>query len=199
MLRGSRLTSPREQKACTFPFKRDYGMSPHRVPSSASLPIDWNEEMDRFICFSDAVGGISTRMVILSLKKRFPELNKHTLSELAIERRVACLDNMENNYFKKGSYIAVQRLESVGITLPEPWYGPDEAALPTQQTHKVSSDTLERPSTAPAGAIRMVSSANNNEAGPGLSARYVNERYINKDVRKERFKQKEVQTNFYLP
>lgn len=106
---------------------------------------------------------------------------------------------MENNYFKKGSYIAVQRLESVGITLPEPWYGPDEAALPTQQTHKVSSDTLERPSTAPAGAIRMVSSANNNEAGPGLSARYVNERYINKDVRKERFKQKEVQTNFYLP
>ncbi|KAL8636838.1 MAG: hypothetical protein Q9226_009201 [Calogaya cf. arnoldii] len=117
---------PEDYQACAFPFTRDYGMAPRRLPSSAGLPDRWSEEMDRFICFSDAVGETPTRMVILSLKKRFPELNQFALSELAIERRIYCLDRMENNYFKKGAHIAVQRLESAGITLPPPDYGSDE-------------------------------------------------------------------------
>lgn len=100
--------------------------------------------MDRFICFSDAVGDTPTRVVIMSLKKRFPELKQvwslfpehqsqadptnpqFSLSELAIERRIYCLDRTENNYFKKGSHIAVQRFESAGITLPPPAYGLDQ-------------------------------------------------------------------------
>lgn len=145
MLQGPQLTGTRDYRACEFPFTRDYGMAPRRVPSSAGLPDKWSEEMDRFICFSDAVGETPTRVVILSLKKRFPELNQvlslcfpehhgqanqtnpqFALSELAIERRIYCLDRMDNNYFKKGAHIAVQRLESAGITLPPPDYGPDE-------------------------------------------------------------------------
>ncbi|KAL8777538.1 MAG: hypothetical protein Q9213_007820 [Squamulea squamosa] len=122
-----RVPTKEDYRACEYPFKRDYGMAPRRVPSSAGLPDKWSEEMDRFICFSDAVGDTPTRMVILSLKKRFPELNQFALSEIAIERRIYCLDRMENNYFKKGAYIAVQRLESAGITLPSPNYGPEES------------------------------------------------------------------------
>ncbi|KAL8801650.1 MAG: hypothetical protein Q9223_006916 [Gallowayella weberi] len=122
-------------------------------------------------------------MVIMSLKKRFPQLNGFTLSEIAIERRVSCLDSIENNYFKKGSYIAVQRLESAGVTLPGPWYGSDDEALATmrsQSTSPVSSSIAEKLSSAQPGAIRMVNNVNN-EPGAGSSARYANERYINKD------------------
>ncbi|KAL8694327.1 MAG: hypothetical protein Q9224_003589 [Gallowayella concinna] len=183
ILQSSELISRKEYQACQFPFKRDYGMGPRRVPSSAGLPDCWNEEMDRFICFSEAVGDTPTRMVILSLKKRFPELNQFTLSEIAIERRVTCLDSMENNYFKKGSYIAVQRLESAGVTLPEPWYGPDDEALAAMRSQNISpvpSSVAEKLSTTQPGAIRMVSNVNN-EPGAVLSARYASERYINKD------------------
>ncbi len=76
MLQRTQLNVSRDYQACEFPFKRDYGMAPRRVPSSAGLPDKWSEEMDRFICFSDAVGDTPIRMVILSLKKRFPELNQ---------------------------------------------------------------------------------------------------------------------------
>ncbi|KAL8769814.1 MAG: hypothetical protein Q9209_004252 [Squamulea sp. 1 TL-2023] len=184
MLQGSQLKANRDYRACEFPFKRDYGMAPRRVPSSAGLPDKWSEEMDRFICFSDAVGDTPTRMVILSLKKRFPELNQFALSEIAIERRIYCLDRMENNYFKKGAYIAVQRLESAGITLPSPDFGPEEGVdglRDSENMSPVESTMFEAPPITQAGAIRMVSNANA-ESGSLSSARYANERYINKDM-----------------
>lgn len=78
MLQGLQLTSNRDYRPCKFPFTRDYdGMAPLHVPTSSGLPSEmWSEEMDRFICFSDAVGETPTRVVILSLKKRFPELKQ---------------------------------------------------------------------------------------------------------------------------
>lgn len=173
MLQGSQLTGTRDYRACEFPFTRDYGMAPRRVPSSAGLPDKWSEEMDRFVCFSDAVGETPTRVVILSLKKRFPELNQvlslcfpehhgqanqsnpqFALSELAIERRIYCLDRMDNNYFKKGAHIAVQRLESAGITLPPPDYGPDEDMTAIRESGNVP---LSSTSAALDGSLTEVS------------------------------------------
>ena len=77
LLQGSQLTKLTRTawQACEFPFKRDYGMAPRRVPSSAGLPDNWSTEMDEFICYSDAVGDLSLKVIIISLKKRFPELN----------------------------------------------------------------------------------------------------------------------------
>ncbi|KAL8908313.1 MAG: hypothetical protein Q9171_005499 [Xanthocarpia ochracea] len=178
-----RVRTEEDYRACEFPFKRDYGMGPRRVPSSAGLPDKWSEEMDRFICFSDAVGDTPIRMVILSLKKRFPELNQFALSEIAIENRIYCLDRMENNYFKKGAFIAVQRLESAGNTLPPPDYGNDEVINGTAASGDMSpkeSIMFETPSMTQAGAIRIVSNANN-DANSVSIARYANERYNKKD------------------
>ncbi|KAI4103239.1 MAG: hypothetical protein LQ339_004342 [Xanthoria mediterranea] len=166
-------------RPCKFPFTRDYdGMAPLHVPTSSGLPSEmWSEEMDRFICFSDAVGETPTRVVILSLKKRFPELKQFSLSELAIERRIYCLDRMENNYFNKGAHVAVQRLESAGITLPPPAYGLDQDMTAMSP---VESTIFEAPPINQAGAIRVVSDAST-EPGPLSSARYANERYLHQD------------------
>ncbi|CAO1602354.1 hypothetical protein XANCAGTX0491_005968 [Xanthoria calcicola] len=185
MLQGLQLTGNRDYRPCKFPFTRDHdGMAPLHVPTSSGLPSDmWSEEMDRFICFSDAVGETPTRVVILSLKKRFPELKQFSLSELAIERRIYCLDRMENNYFKKGAHVAVQRLESAGITLPPPAYGPDEDTTAMQESGNMSpveSPIFEAPPITQAGAIRVVSDAST-EAGMLSSARYANERYLHQD------------------
>lgn len=49
-------------------------MAPRRVPSSAGLPDNWTPDMDEFICYSDAVGDLSVKVTIISLKKRFPPL-----------------------------------------------------------------------------------------------------------------------------
>lgn len=68
-----------------------------------------------------------------------PTNPQFSLSELAIERRIYCLDRMENNYFKKGAHVAVQRLESAGITLPPPAYGPDEDTTARQESGNVLS------------------------------------------------------------
>ncbi|KAL8667994.1 MAG: hypothetical protein Q9168_007131 [Polycauliona sp. 1 TL-2023] len=187
MLQSSQLTGNRDFRACKFPFMREYGMAARRMPSSTGLPDKfWNEEMDRFICFSDAVGETPTRMVIMSLKKRFPDLNSFMISDLAIERRIYCLDRMGNNYFKKGSLMAVQRLQSAGITLPPPAHGLDEDMTGmrdsgnTFQMSPVGSTMFEAPSITQAGAIRMVSNTNN-ETGSLSSARYINDRYLHKD------------------
>ena len=51
---------------------------------------------------------------------------------------------MENNYFKKGAFIAVQRLESAGNTLPPPDYGTDELINGTAE----SGDVRPEPTSA---------------------------------------------------
>ncbi|KAL8950164.1 MAG: hypothetical protein Q9222_003792 [Ikaeria aurantiellina] len=194
------LTRHSNWKACPFPFKRDYGMAARRVPSSAGLPDNWSTEMDEFICYSEAVGDVPARMLILSLKKRFPELNPYAISETAIERRLYCLDRMDNNYFKRGAAIAVQRLEAAGFHLPEPKYGLSDEGIGTHESQKVAPFTFivgssriannpyqtssTEPSTPKAsiqtGAVRLV-----NDAGTKLeqtsTARYVNDRYTNRE------------------
>ncbi|KAL8718612.1 MAG: hypothetical protein Q9225_004275 [Loekoesia sp. 1 TL-2023] len=173
-------------QACEFPFKRDYGMAPRRVPSSAGLPDNWTTEMDEFICYSDAIGDLAVKVIIISLKKRFPELNMFAISEPAIERRLFCLDRMENNYFKKGSVIAVQRLESAGIRLPpEPEYDTDRDENKATKSQKISPAepvTPAKSSTAQAGAVRMIDQ-NNAEFKGSPTARYSHERYTNKTIK----------------
>ncbi|KAL8686455.1 MAG: hypothetical protein Q9218_007096 [Villophora microphyllina] len=119
---GNPLTMPvnSEYAACDFPFKRHHGAGTRRVPSGMGLPDCWNEEMDRFICYCEAVSDLPLKTVIVSLKKRFPQLEKHTISELSIEKRVWCLDQSgDNDYFKKGADLAVERLEAAGHVLPD--------------------------------------------------------------------------------
>lgn len=166
-----------EWQACEFPFKRDYGMAPpRRVPSSAGLPDSWNTEMDEFICYSDALGDLPLKLIVISLKKRFPSLNTFAISEAAIERRLFCLDRMDNDYFKKGSAIAVQRLESAGIRLtPEPDYDKETGVKKTIPAEPV---TPVKQSTAQAPGVRMLN-RNNTESKGSLTARYHHDRYTN--------------------
>lgn len=46
---------------------------------------------------------------------------------------------MENNYFNKGAHVAVQRLESAGITLPPPAYGLDQDMTAVPESGNVLS------------------------------------------------------------
>lgn len=74
-----------EWQACEFPFKRTYDMAPpRRVPSSAGLPDSWTREMDEFICYSDALGDLPLKVIIVSLKKRFPHLNPVMISSIPL-------------------------------------------------------------------------------------------------------------------
>lgn len=80
MLSSSRipLTMPvdSEYKACDFPYKRRQGAGVRVVPSGMGLPDVWTEEMDRVICYCEAVGELPLKTVIASLKKKFPQLDK---------------------------------------------------------------------------------------------------------------------------
>ncbi|KAL8936912.1 MAG: hypothetical protein Q9211_003949 [Gyalolechia sp. 1 TL-2023] len=176
-------------------------MAPRRVPSSAGLPDNWSTEMDEFICYSDAIGDLPVKVIIISLKKRFPSLNMNfhysapivimlmhrgtqfVISESAIERRLFCLDRMENDYFKKGSSIAVQRLESAGIRLPpEPDYDPGKEQTGAMKIGPAEPVTPVKQSTAQAGATRMLD-RNNIESKGSPTARYHHDRYAHTTVR----------------
>ncbi|KAL8841753.1 MAG: hypothetical protein Q9170_000786 [Blastenia crenularia] len=155
-------------------------MAPKRVPSSSGLPDNWTVEMDKFICYCDALGDFPVKVIIISLKKRFPELNMVALSESAIERRLFCLDRMDNDFFKKGSDLAVQRLESAGIRLPpEPKYGSDKVETEVTASQKgghADPVTPEKQPVVQAGALRMVN-PNNVESTGSPTARYKHDRY----------------------
>ncbi|KAL9001981.1 MAG: hypothetical protein Q9188_005077 [Gyalolechia gomerana] len=154
-------------------------MAPRRVPSSAGLPDNWSTEMDEFICYSDAIGDLPVKVIIISLKKRFPSLNMFAISESAIERRLFCLDRMDNDYFKKGSAIAVQRLESAGIRLPpEPDYDTGKEEAGAKKIGPAEPVTPVKQSTAQAAAVRMPES-NNIESKGSPTARYHHDRYVN--------------------
>ncbi|KAL8940153.1 MAG: hypothetical protein Q9216_002971 [Gyalolechia sp. 2 TL-2023] len=155
-------------------------MAPRRVPSSAGLPDNWNTEMDEFICYSDAIGDLPVKVIIISLKKRFPSLNMYAISESAIERRLFCLDRMDNDYFKKGSAIAVQRLESAGIRLPpEPDYNTSKGDTGAKKIGPVEPVTpVKQSTTAQPGAIRMLD-RNNTQSKGSPTARYHHDRYTN--------------------
>ncbi|KAI4189986.1 MAG: hypothetical protein L6R41_001094 [Letrouitia leprolyta] len=149
---------------------------PRRVPSSAGLPDSWTREMDEFICYSDALGDLPLKVIIVSLKKRFPHLNPYAISEVAIERRLFCLERMDNDYFKKGSAIAVQRLESAGIRLPpEPDYEKEAAAKKATAAEPV---TPVKQSTSQVPTVRVLN-RNNNESKGSLTARYHHDHYVN--------------------
>ncbi|KAL8739520.1 MAG: hypothetical protein Q9190_007681, partial [Brigantiaea leucoxantha] len=87
-------------------------------PSGTGLPPEWAKEHDQFICYCEALGNITPRQMIAALKKRFECLQKSTLSEKTIEARIACLELMDNDYFKEGAERAVARMEAAGYVLP---------------------------------------------------------------------------------
>ncbi|KAL8712845.1 MAG: hypothetical protein Q9220_003053 [cf. Caloplaca sp. 1 TL-2023] len=176
------LPCPSNWKACPFPFKRDYGRTARRMPSCTQLPDKWSTEMDEFICYSEAVGDVPARMLILSLKKKFPELNNYAISEQNIERRLYCLDRMDNNYFKRGAAISVQRLESAGFQLPEPNSGSSDEEFGThEEPQKTSPSEPSTPkASAQAGAVRMVNDTGN-KVEQLSTARYMGDRYANRE------------------
>ena len=49
---------------------------PRKTPSGSGLPACWNEEMDRFICRCDALGDLEMSLIILGLKRNFPQLTQ---------------------------------------------------------------------------------------------------------------------------
>lgn len=89
------------------------------TPSAASLPDFWNAEMDRFICHCEALGDVDVATIIRGVKRKYPsELESVILEEEAIEKRIACLELHENDYFKEGMLTAVARVEATGFVLP---------------------------------------------------------------------------------
>ena len=89
------------------------------TPSAASLPEFWNAEMDRFICHCEALGDVDITTIIRGVKRKYPsELELVIIEEEAIEKRIACLELRENDYFKEGMLAAVARVEAAGFVLP---------------------------------------------------------------------------------
>ena len=88
------------------------------MPSGIQLPSCWNAKMDAFICNCDAIGDCNLRTIIKGLKRRFQELETVLLSTEAIERRIFCLDQQENEYFVEGMMTAVEKAEKTGFALP---------------------------------------------------------------------------------
>ncbi|KAL9614119.1 MAG: hypothetical protein Q9167_001404 [Letrouitia subvulpina] len=90
------------------------------VPSGAGLPSAWKREHDKFICYCEAVGNLTTKQIVLGLKQHFEELAQTAISEKAIESRIWCLEFMDNDYFKEGTQKAIEWAEAAGYPLPEP-------------------------------------------------------------------------------
>ncbi len=75
--------------------------------------------MDRFICHCDALGDVDIATIVRGVKKRYPsDLEPFILEEEAIEKRIACLELQDNDYFKEGMRAAVARVEAAGVMLP---------------------------------------------------------------------------------
>ncbi|KAL8702882.1 MAG: hypothetical protein Q9201_003945 [Fulgogasparrea decipioides] len=156
------LTSGLEDdwKADPNPQKPMRDKGPIKVPSGMGLPPIWTDDMDEFICYSEAVGDMSSKMIIVALKKKYPEL------------------------YKKGAAIAVERREAAGHVLgPLPDYEAMEkladkrtaevrAAMEEAARNKAAEaedpgkTSVSKPSTPPnaaptqAGAVRMVNDGN---------------------------------------
>lgn len=80
------------------------------LPSAAALPDFWHAEMDRFICHCEALGDVDIATIIRGLKRKYPsQLELVVLEEEAIEKRIACLELRENDYFKEGMLAAIAR------------------------------------------------------------------------------------------
>lgn len=75
--------------------------------------------MDRFICHCEALGDVDIATIIRGVKRKYPsELESVILEVDAIEKRIACLELHENDYFKEGMLAAVARVEAAGFVLP---------------------------------------------------------------------------------
>ncbi|KAL9016703.1 MAG: hypothetical protein Q9185_005982 [Variospora sp. 1 TL-2023] len=158
-------TIPRStSQACDFPFKRGkHDMAPRRVPSSAGLPDNWTPDMDEFVCYSDAVGDLSVKVTIISLKKRFPQLGP------------------------KGSALAVSRLESAGIRLPlEPDHDMAKENSSLTDHQKLESRepvTPSKSSVVPQAAPPRMVNPSKLESNGCSTHRYGHERYAKKAVK----------------
>lgn len=108
------------------------------MPSGMQLPSCWNTEMDAFICNCDATGDCNLRTIIKGLKRRFKELETVLLSTEAIERRIFCLDQQENEYFVEGMMTAVEKAEKMGFALPPMNF--EKYARRGSEDNEVSSD-----------------------------------------------------------
>lgn len=74
--------------------------------------------MDRFICHCEALGDVDVATIIRGLKKRYPsDVGSVILEDDAIEKRIACLELRDNDYFKEGMQAAVARVEAAGFFL----------------------------------------------------------------------------------
>lgn len=112
------LDIPQEEIA-RKPLPRSARMA-RATPSAAALPDLWNAEMDRFICHCEALGNVDITRIIRGLKRKYPvQLQLEVLEEETIEKRIACLEFQENDYFKEGMREAIARVEAAGFVLPQ--------------------------------------------------------------------------------
>lgn len=75
--------------------------------------------MDRFICHCEALGDVDIATIIRGVKRKYPsELELVVLEEEAIEKRIACLELHENDYFKEGMLAAMARVEAAESVPP---------------------------------------------------------------------------------
>lgn len=88
------------------------------MPSGAQLPTVWNKDMDRFICYCEALGDVDTRTMVKGLKQKFPALKGYVINPESIERRIMMLEQMENDYFVLGMETAVAQSEAAGFPVP---------------------------------------------------------------------------------
>ena len=62
--------------------------TPKRLPSGSQLPPQWNEGMDRAICYMYAQNEVDLPTLLKLLRRRFPELAMVSDSYLSSTRRL---------------------------------------------------------------------------------------------------------------
>ena len=145
--------------------------------------------MDRFVCECDALGEFNVKLIIRLLKKKWPyelgNVSQHpacansiipcilnddesqvVVTPEAVERRIYCMDQSLNDYFRKGMLTAVSRLESRGIFLPPPGVGLESSSSkesisasmlhPARHWGRASADFSNGERPLSSGGLRMV-------------------------------------------
>ncbi|KAL9631462.1 MAG: hypothetical protein Q9164_005880 [Protoblastenia rupestris] len=91
---------------------------PRHLPSGSQLPQCWNAAMDETICYAEAKGWLDTTRIVRLVKERFSDqLRICIITNEAVERRIACLELRENDYFRGGMQEAIALAEVNGFTI----------------------------------------------------------------------------------
>ncbi|KAL9124131.1 MAG: hypothetical protein Q9217_006510 [Psora testacea] len=120
--------------------------------------------MDEAICYADAKGCLDTTRIDSVSKTDKPDFMQCVITNEAVERRIACLELQDNDYFRAGMQEAVAQAEHSGFSI-SPFnadiYAPQDAAQQKRAVSRVGGLGAQRESNHQRGicgisGIRLV-------------------------------------------